>query len=165
MDPLSHLFATDQRRTLQFFFTGLKDVTADEQVDPPALLYNASLLAHFASTSTSSADRLPAMAGLGEVFDRFLADPGSRHDTELMEWAAAHCLLFTGFFHDQLQRRHNLEWYGQLGANFYDLAASAAHEAARKHMMERMSKDFVAWRRRYLRLAHELRDQPYLIFG
>ena len=165
MDPLSHLLATDQRETLQFFFTGLRDVTAAEGVDQPALLYNASLLAHFASTSTFSIDRLPALNGLGEIFDRFVADPAVRHDTELMEWAAAHCLLFTGFFGDQLHNRHNLEWYGQLGANFYDLAASATQEAARKYMMGRMSDEFVDWRRRYLRLARELRDQPYLLFG
>jgi hypothetical protein len=165
MDPLGHLLATDQRETLQFFFTGLKDITAEERVDSPALLYNASLLAHFASTSMFSADRLPALQGLGEVFDRFVSDTALRHDTELMEWAAAHCLLFTGFFGDQLQNRHNLEWYGQLGADFYDLAASATQEAARKRMMERMSAEFFDWRRRYLKLARELRDMPYLLFG
>lgn len=165
MDPLRHLLATDQREALQFFFTSLRDVTADEQIDPPALLYNASLLAHFASTSACSQEGMPALNGLGEVFDRFVADVSLRHDTEVMEWAAAHCLLFTGFFGDQLERRHNLKWYGQLGADFYDCAATSSQEAARRRMMERMAEEFQDWRRRYLKLARELRDSPYILFG
>jgi hypothetical protein len=165
MDPLGHLLATDQRETLQFFFAGLRDVTADERIDSPTLLYNASVLAHFAGASTNSTDRLPALRGLGDVFDRFVTDSSLRRDTELMEWAAAQCLLFTGFFGDQMQRRHNLDWYEQLGADFFDCAASATQQAERKRMMERMAGDFHDWRRRYLKLARELRDLPYLIFG
>jgi len=164
-DPLNHLLATDQRETLQFFFSSLRDVTAGEDIDSNALLYNASVLAHFASTSRFSPDSLPALPGLGDVFDRFVADPSVRHDTEIMEWAAAHCLLFTGFFGDQFQRRHNLEWYGRLGADFYDLAAVATHVAERKRMMERMAVEFPEWRRRYLKLARELREHPYVLFG
>jgi hypothetical protein len=165
MDPLNHLLATDQRETLQFFFAGLRDVTADEHVDSPALLYNASVLAHFAGTSTFSPGSLPALRGLGDVFDRFVADTSLRHDTELMEWAASQCLLFTGFFGDQMQRRHNLDWYGHLGADFYECAATASQQAARKRMMGRMAEEFPDWRRRYLKLARELRDLPYLLFG
>ncbi len=165
MDPLNHLLATDQRDTLQFFFTGLRDVTADEHIDSPTLLYNASVLAHFASTSTFSPESLPALRSLGDVFDRFVTDTSLRHDTGLMEWAAAQCLLFTGFFGDQMQRRHNLEWYGQLGADFYDYAATATRQASRKRLMERMAEEFQDWRRRYLKLARELRELPYLIPG
>ncbi len=167
MDPLRHLLSTDQREALQFFFTGLRDVTANEEeaIDSPALLYNASVLAHFASTSTCSAEGLPALHGLGQVFDRFVADTSLRHDTDLMEWAAAHCLLFTGFFGDQMHHRHNLEWYGQIGADFYDLAATSSREAARRQMMDRMACEFQDWRRRYLKLSRELRDLPYRLLG
>jgi hypothetical protein len=82
-----------------------------------------------------------------------------------MEWAAAQCLLFTGFFGDQMQGRHNLDWYEHLGSDFYDYAATATHQAARRRMMERMADEFPDWRRRYLKLARELRNLPYLIFG
>jgi hypothetical protein len=163
MDPLGRLLATDRREALQFFFTGLRDVTADEDVDSPALLYNASVLAHFASTSTASTDGPPSLSGLGQVFDQFVADPSLRHDTELMEWAAAHCLLFTGFFGDQFHHRHNLDWYGQIGADFYELAATTSRDTSRRLMMERMALEFPDWRRRYLKLAREIRDLPYLL--
>jgi hypothetical protein len=165
MDPLRHLLATDTREALQFFFTSLRDVTSDENLDSSALLYNASVLAHFASTSVFSQEGLPPLNGLGQVFDRFVADLSLQHDTEVMEWAASHCLLFTGFFGDQLQRRHNLDWYGQLGADFYDKAASSSQDAARRRMMERMAEEFQDWRRRYLKLSRQLRDCPYILFG
>jgi hypothetical protein len=163
MDPLNQLLRSDQRETLQFFFAGLRDVTADEPIDEAALLYNASILAHFASTSVFSPESLPTPRWLGDVFDRFVLDNAVRHDTEMMEWAAAQCLLFTGFFSDQMRRRHNLDWYGHLGADFYNLAASSTEHIARKRMMGRMSEEFQDWRRRYLKLSRELRDLPYLL--
>jgi len=163
MDPLTLLLRSDQRETLQFFFAGLRDVTAEEEIDPTALLYNASVLAHFASTSVFSPESLPTPRWLGDVFDRFVLDTAVRRDTEMMEWAAAQCLLFTGFFGDQMQSRHNLDWYGQLGADFYDLAATASQDVPRKRMMGRMAEEFPAWRRRYLKLSRELRDLPYLL--
>jgi hypothetical protein len=73
--------------------------------------------------------------------------------------------LLTGFFGDQSQRRHNLQWYGQLGAEFYDCAATATQQATRKRMMERMAGEFDDWRRRHLKLSRELRDLRYLSLG
>jgi len=163
MDPLAVLLRSNERETLQFFFSGLRDVTVDEEIDESALLYNASVLAHFASTSVFSPDRLPAPRWLGDVFDRFIIDPNVRHDTEIMEWAAAQCLIFTGFFGDQTERRHNLEWYGHIGADFFELAATSTLVVPRKQMMKRMSEEFDDWRRRYRKLSRELRDLPYLL--
>ena len=157
MDPLRHLLAVDERQVLEFFFTGLRDVTSDEAVDSQALLYNASILAHFASTSTASTGRLPQLSGLVEVFDRFVLDATFRGDPDLMEWGAAHCLLFTGFFGDQFRRRHNLEWYGHVGSGFYMSAAVASVDALRRGMLERMAREFSAWRRRHEQLSRELR--------
>jgi hypothetical protein len=157
MDPLRDLLAVDERQVLEFFFTGLKDITSEEPVDSQALLYNASILAHFASTSTASASRLPQLSGLAEVFDRFVLDATFRNDPELMEWGAAHCLLFTGFFGDQFRRRHNLDWYGQVGSGFYVSAAAACAHAERRRMLEHMAREFSAWRRRHELLSRELR--------
>ena len=67
MGPLRELLATDQRQALEFFFVGLKDI-AEPTVDPQELLYNASVLAHYAQVSTHSAGESPAPAHLSEVF-------------------------------------------------------------------------------------------------
>ena len=53
MDTWDSLAVT-HHQALRFFFERLRDVTDD--ADPPTaeLLYNASVLAHFATTSTAS---------------------------------------------------------------------------------------------------------------
>ena len=52
MDPLGELVSTNHREALEFFFLGLQDLS-EPTVDRQELLYNASVLAHFATTSIS----------------------------------------------------------------------------------------------------------------
>src|SRR4051812_38851772 len=103
MRPLDRLLSSDPRETLQFFFSGLRDVTSGEPIDEGEVLYNASVLAHFASTSTHTTGSLPTPTSLSDVFDRFIIDTSWRDDPELLELAAGQCLLLTGFFADQLR--------------------------------------------------------------
>jgi hypothetical protein len=49
--PLRELLAIDQRQTLEFFVLRLQDIS-DPTVDRQELLYNASVLAHYAQIST-----------------------------------------------------------------------------------------------------------------
>ena len=55
MGPLRELLAVDSRKTLEFFVLGLQDV-AEAPVDRQELLYNASVLAHYAQVSTPSGE-------------------------------------------------------------------------------------------------------------
>ena len=89
MGPLRELLATDRRQALEFFFLGLKDVS-DPTVDRRELLYNASVLAHYAQVSTHAEVDWPAPANLSAVFDHFVADTTLRHDSLMMETAGAH---------------------------------------------------------------------------
>src|SRR5690349_24215415 len=100
--PLYELLAIDHRQALEFFMVRLQDVT-ESTVDREELLYNASVLAHYAQVSTHPAVDLGAPASLSSVFDLFVADATSRHDALLMETAGAQCLLLTGFFEDQMR--------------------------------------------------------------
>jgi len=127
------------------------------------VLYNASVLAHFASTSTTTPVGMPTPASLMDVFDRFVLHPALHDDPEMMETAAGQCLLLTGFFADQMQRRYNLEWYGRLGASFYRVAAATSQLTAHRRMMSRMAGEFAYWRGVHRTLARELRDHPYLL--
>jgi hypothetical protein len=163
MEPLGRLLATDSRDTLQFFFSELRDVTLAEHMDDQAVLYNASLLAHFASTSTATPVGMPTPNNLGEVFDRFVLHPALHDDPDMMEMAAAQCLLLTGFFADQMERRHNLEWFGRLGASFYRVAAATSRMQSHKEMMARMAGEFGYWRAVHLELARGLRASPLLL--
>jgi hypothetical protein len=159
MDKGIWLGVTD-RQAFQFFLEHLRELT--DAADSPAneLFYNASVLAHFATTSTSSQDTFPACpASLTTVFDQFVMDRSQHVAPDIMEAAAAQCQLLTGFFQDQQKRRHQIGWYAGLGTAFYMRAAVAGRGHARSRLMETMSKRFEFWRVQQHRLAVELREE------
>ena len=162
MGPLGELFATDHRQALEFFIVGLKDVS-EVSVDREELLYNASVLAHYAQVSTRADNDLPAPANLGDVFDHFVSCTTGPHDGLMMETAGAQCLLLAGFFEDQMRRRHNIRWYTQLGASFFSRAAAQEQSPQKARLLETLAKGFEPWRQRHARLSRELRDLPYLL--
>jgi hypothetical protein len=158
--------AVSNGQALRFFYERLRDVVQDGTTPAPdaELLYNASVLAHFATTSTASAtDFPPSPMGLSTVFDVFVLDRSQHTDPDLMEAAGSQCLMLTGFFQDQLRHRHNVEWYAGLGAEFYDAAARLSRDLARVRMLAAMAAHFSFWRHQQRRLAAELRDEPLLI--
>lgn len=153
-------FGVTSRQAFQFFFEHLRDVTDDTVTPTDELLYNASVLAHFATTSTASEDTFPATpATLATVFDLFVMDRSMARDPEVMEAAGAQCLLLTGFFHDQQKARHQVDWYADLGMTFFASAASAGRDPARSRLMDTMSRRFRFWRVHQHRLARELRAE------
>jgi hypothetical protein len=162
MGHLGELLATDHRQTLEFFVVGLRDVS-EATVDRDELLYNASVLAHYAQLSTDPDDELSAPADLSAVFDHFVADTTLHHDGLMMETAGAQCLLLAGFFEDQMRRRHNIRWYAELGAGFFRQAAVEEESARRAKLLDTIARRFELWRQRHARLSRELRDLPYLL--
>ncbi len=162
MGPLQELLAVDQRRALEFFVTGLQDVS-DPGVDRQELLYNASVLAHYAQVSTTTELEMPAPATLGTVFDHFILNTAVPYDRDLMETAAAQCLFLTGFFEEQMRGRHNIRWYADLGAGFFIRSAEQQQSEKKARLLATMSRHFEAWRQRHARLSRELRDQHYLL--
>ncbi len=162
MSPLRDVLASDHEQTLEFFFAGLKDLSGPD-VDRHEVLYNASVLAHYAQVSTQSAMDLPAPANLSAVFDCFVFDTSMADDSSMMEAAGAQCLLLAGFFEDQMRGRHNIRWYADLGAAFYSRAAANERRSPKARMMTAMAQRFEPWRQRHARLSRELRDQPFLL--
>ena len=162
MDPLRELVATDHRQALEFFFLGLQDLCAPT-VDREELLYNASVLAHYAQVSTHADGELPAPANLSVVFDHFVADPTFPYDSLTLEAAGAQCLLLAGFFEDQMRRRHNIRWYAELGASFFSRAALQEPSTPKARLLDTLARRFEPWRQRHAQLGRVLRDQPYLL--
>lgn len=162
MGPLRELLASDHRQTLEFFFHGLKEL-AEPDVDRQEILYNASVLAHYAQVSTQAAMDVPAPANLSAVFDSFVFDTSLSDDASMMETAAAQCLLLAGFFEDQMRRRHNIRWYAELGAGFFSRAAARESSAGKAQLFDTMARRFEPWRQRHAQLSRELRDQPFLL--
>ena len=162
MDPLGELLTSDHRRTLEFFVMNLKDVS-EPTVDQQELLYNASVLAHYAQISIDLEVPSAAPADLSAVFDHFVADMTLLSDPLMLETAGAQCLLLAGFFEEQMRRRHNIHWYSELGAGFYRRAAAAEQSAAKARLLDTIGRHFEPWRRRHARLSQELRNSPYRI--
>ena len=158
MDVRAWLAVTNGQ-ALRFFFERLKDVAPPGETPASELLYNASVLAHFATTSTASTDTFPSTpTSLTDVLDVFVLDRSGHGDPEIMEAAASQCLLLTGFFGDQMRQRHNLRWYAAVGASFYGQAAHLGRDRERSRMMEAMAGRFAFWRRQQSRLARDLRE-------
>jgi hypothetical protein len=162
MGSLRELLAIDHRQALEFFVLRLQDV-AEPTVDRQELLYNASLLAHYAQVSTQPDVDVPAPANLSTVFDHFVADTTLRHDRLMMETAGVQCLLLAGFFQDQMRPRHNIRWYAELGAGFFNRAAVQERSLPKARLLDAIGRRFELWRRRHAQLSRELRDQPYLL--
>jgi hypothetical protein len=162
MSPLRELLSADHRQTLEFFFRGLIDVS-ESSVDREELLYNASVLAHYAQVSTQAGVSVPAPSTLAAVFDGFVADAAMLHDSGMMETAGAQCLLLAGFFEDQMKRRHNIRWYAALGATFFKRAAVQESSPRKARLLDLIARHFEPWRQRHALLSRELRDLPYLL--
>lgn len=155
--------AVSENGAIKFFFEHLWDVTAYEDVLEPEILYNASVLAHFATSSTAAVDFPSTPASLSTVFDLFVMDRSHHVDPAILEAAASQCLLMTGYFGSQLQGRYNLDWYATLGASFFDQAAITGTDRAHSAMMHRMAVRFAFWRQQHRALAKELREMPYIL--
>jgi hypothetical protein len=162
MGPFGELIAIDHRQALEFFTLRLQDIS-EPDVDRHELLYNASVLAHYAQTSTDAATDLGAPANLSAVFDNFVFDTTLIHDRQMMETAGAQCLLLAGFFEDQMSGRHNIRWYAELGAGFFSRAASHESDPQKARLLAALSRRFEAWRRRHAQVSRDLRDLPYLL--
>ncbi len=162
MERLRELLAVDHRQALEFFVLGLRDV-CEPGVDREELFYNASVLAHYAQTSTQADIELPTPVNLSDVFDHFVLDTTLRHDGLMMETAGAQCLLLAGFFERQMRQRHNIRWYAGVGAHCFSRAAAQEKSSHKARLLETLARRFEAWRQRYERLSRELRDRPYLL--
>jgi len=162
MGPLQELLGVDARRSFEFVVVGLRDVSGPD-VDQEELLYNASVLAHYTQVSTRADVDLPAPANLSVVFDHFVHNTALADDGAMMETAGAQCLLLAGFFEDQMRRRHNIQWYAELGAGFFHRAAAREESRKKAQLLTTLARHFESWRRRHARLSRELRDLPYLL--
>jgi len=162
MDPLPELLAVDHQQALAFFVLRLQDV-AEPDVDRDELLYNASVLAHYAQVSTQADVDMPAPADLSAVFDRFVADATVVHGSVLLETAGAQCLLLAGFFEDQMRRRHNIHWYAELGTGFFSRAATHERSPRKARLLYAIATRFEFWRRHQARLSRELRTESLLL--
>jgi hypothetical protein len=162
MGLFQELLGSDHLATLEFFVVGLRDVS-ESATDEQELLYNASVLAHYAQVSVDAEDDLSTPANLSTIYDRFIMNPAVLRNSAIMEAAGAQCLLLAGFFEEQMRRRHNIRWYAQMGAGFYKRAAAREETAGKAQLLDSIAGRFELWRQRHARLNRELRELRYIL--
>jgi hypothetical protein len=154
-----------KQEVLNLFVTGLTDVSEvpESRTEEDLLLYHASILAHYAQTSTESTTGFPTPKTLTTVFDHFVLDQTLQQDSKMMEEAGGQCLLLSGFFEDQMRHRHNIRWYSELGSGFFRKASETNLNQRRAKFLKRVSSTFEVWRRRHAKLSRGLRAQRYIL--
>lgn len=152
MDPLSELLSSDDNGTFNFFLDGLSEVTnRPKSRDDKELVYVTSVLAHFAGPPPCSrkGNHTPGLyqipRGLTEVFDEFVLNARVIEDPFYFEAGASKSLLLAGFFRRQMTRRHNVEWYDQVGSSLYFKASRLSHTRGAASLYLGLSKSFAFW--------------------
>lgn len=171
MEELPEPLGYDSERTFQFFGDQLKSALDYKMIGLATLeelKLATSILAHFAQVPSVEEvdDNLfqRPHADLKEFFDRYMMNPVLINPKNL-ESAGSEVLFLSGFFGDQLMRRHQINWFKELGKEFYRRASVGLENSNLKHsrVLFLMSKNFNPWTEMYGRVNKNLRDLPYLI--
>jgi hypothetical protein len=160
---LQELLAVDSASAFNFFAENLRETVGARNWREDEALYVASVLAHYAQTSRADSASIPVMSDLSEVFDRFLLETTLRNDAELLEMGGSQVLLFAGFFRDQMQRRHNVNWYDQIGQSLYERAGHYSSVPKKRQLFDHLAASFPAWTAACRELSRTLRDNRLLL--
>ena len=167
MSDFTEFFKVNSEQAMRFFFNSLKDENLPGNVATIEVVYVASVLANYTQTSRyDSAVSTPAT--LSEVFDMFVLHGFSGQqslgliDAEDLEIAGSQTLLLAGFFRDQMRKRHNVEWYDQLGQSFYSRASNSS-KGKKKEVLHLIASHFPIWIITCNNMSRTFRDRPYLL--
>ncbi len=161
------LLGVNAEQTLKFFFGYLRSGTVLGATQAETL-YVAGILAYYAQMSRS--DPLMSPSGsLYEVLDNFVLPgltpegaPGLQ-DPRILEVAGSQTLLLVGFFRDQMKKRHNLEWYDQLGSGFFGRASERLREKKKADLLRLVAQHFSMWAVICCNMSRTLREERYLL--
>jgi hypothetical protein len=170
MDPLRHLLWSNDDETFNFFLGGLSEVTnRPRSREDKELMYVTSVLAHFAGpppcsrkgNHTPGLYRIPL--NLTEVFDEFVLNDRAVQDSFYFEAGASKSLLLAGFFRRQMKRRHNVEWYDQVGSSLYLRASRLSDTPSAAWLYFRLSQSFAFWTLACSELQKHFYEEQFLV--
>lgn len=143
--------------TINFFYSGLREVIGERIVSQDEILHVSSVLASFALTSCEASPTIAPLRALSELSQKTDFGPEAIFAHEIGKIASAQCLFLNGFFRDQMRREHNLGLYDQLGSSFYLLARESAEGPRQRALFDEMSRKFTLWARYCCALHRTLR--------
>lgn len=164
MDVLADLLPVDSIQTLKFFLFHLEDQVKKERVKGSELLYVASVLTHYAHTSCyDMSETMPTPQTLSDVFDHFILHDSELQDGKLLAIAGAQVLLLVGFFRDQMEGRHTVRWYEEIGQSLYEGAARHSVERKNREFFGRMAQRLPFWTATCRNLSQTLQEERLLL--
>ena len=146
---LRELLATDERRALEFFLVHLRDV-CEPSVARDELLYNASVLAHYAQVSTATTVGMPMLGGLvpyRSVRPRHDDARGSRPDGD-GGGAVPHP---GGFLRGSDAPAARGGVVHRAGGRVFSSAAAHQESEQKARLLHALSRHFEQWRQRHAR--------------
>lgn len=157
---LKDLFGVSYEISLEFFHNGLQEVTGDRPNEQ--MNYVASILANFSMYPRFSHGGAP-LADLGEVFDNFVYRSEIHNNAEIFELAGSQIILFAGFFRRQMNKRHNVEWYDNLGKSFFIKASINTLSPKKRNLFESVGQNLPYWNKTCAILNQKCRENKYVI--
>ena len=151
MDYLRDLLAVDSKQALEFFFEKLKEAVVSGNISESETLYVASILAHYARTSQCDAVDMPPPGNLSDIFSTFALpmfvsqEVQCRNDPKILELTGSQTLFLVGFFRDQMEGKHNLDWYDRLGQSCFYRAGQYFREQKRAMLLKQVAGHFSIW--------------------
>jgi hypothetical protein len=165
MGEMADLLKVDSLTAINFFFTNLKDhpkTRGGAQIHDETR-YVASVLAHYTHVSCDSQSDMPTPRNLVEVFDITFMTKRPDMGDKTWEECAAQILLLAGFFRFQMNWRHNVRWYDEIGESFYQKIAQLSKKKERREFFGRMAPRFPTWTSICADTSVKLRRERYLI--
>ena len=158
MGPLRELLAIDHRQTLEFSFCAFRDLS-ERSVDRQELLYNASLLAHYAQVSTQPDVDVPAPVNLSGLRPfRVRHDPAARQSDDGNGGRTVPAP--GGIFEDQCVDATTSAGMRSWARVFQ---TGGLRRSLQARLLDAIARRFELWRQRHAQLSRELRDQPLLL--
>lgn len=169
MDDLNDLLGVTSEQALEFFFEKLQDHIVSKPVSQKETRYVASILAHYAQTSRWAEGYMVPSGSLYGILDNFVLPAYTierslgLQDPEILEIAGSHTLLLVGFFRDQMNKKHSLRWYDNLGQSFFASASARVSKEEKAELLWVMSDHFMLWAESCRNMSRTLRNQRYEI--
>jgi hypothetical protein len=167
MSEFGELLGVNTEQNLRFFIESLREEPLPQGASDDELFYVASVLAHYALVSRFDREYL-SFGSPSEILDTFVLQGLLRQeshiaaDSEMLEIAGSHTLLLVGFFRDQMQRRHNVRWYDQLGQSFYDKASDGSR-GRKRAVLQSIAGHFPSWAQTCNTMRRRFHHNYYLL--
>ncbi|MES2213660.1 MAG: hypothetical protein V4473_02365 [Patescibacteria group bacterium] len=156
------LIGVDSARAFNFFSTSLREALGTKRLNVDQMLYVASVLAHYSQTSRFDTESMPFTTELVGVLEYYMFQQPTVN-SEILEIGGSQVLLFAGFFRDQMRRRHNVEWYDQIGQSLYDRASRFTTDRRKQKLFDGLAESFPAWALVCSDMSRRLRENRFVI--